>query len=125
MFVKRHPANRLLSLAVSLILITFASLSVCPALAASATGPHRCCKPRSGPEPAPENNGCRTRCAAVSESAVTPVSLHIGFSSLEQTFLPHTAASVPRPRAAGTVTPAADTTATRRPIYERTSALLI
>jgi len=56
---------------------------------------------------------------------VTPVLLSIGFSSLEQIFLPRTVAYVPRPRAASSATPAVDATATQRPIYERTSALLI
>jgi hypothetical protein len=125
MFVKRHPSNRLLSLAVSLILITLAILGVCPVMAGSTADSHNCCKPQSSPEPASESSDCRVKCASTAESAVTPVLLHIGFSSLEQTVLPRTVAPIPHPRAASSVTLAVDTTATQRPIYERTSALLI
>jgi hypothetical protein len=125
MFVKRHRSIRLLSLAVSLILATLAALSVCPVLAASVADSHSCCKPQSGPEPASENSNCRAKCAAAAEPAVTPVLLSIGFSSLEQIVLPLAVASVPCPRAASSVTPAVDATAMQRPIYERTSALLI
>jgi hypothetical protein len=125
MFVKRHPSNQLLSVVVSLILITLAILGVCPVLTASVAGPHSCCKPQPGPGPASENSDCRAKCAAAAELAVTPVLLSIGFSSLEKIFLPRTVVSVLCPRAASSVTPAVDTAATQRPIYERTSALLI
>jgi len=125
MFVKRHPSNRLLSVVVSLILATLATVSLCPALTASVAGSHSCCKPQPGPEPASEDSDCRAKCAAAAEPAVTPVLLSIGFSSLEKTSLPRTVVSAPRPWAASSVTPAVDTAATQRPIYERTSALLI
>lgn len=125
MFVKRHPSNRLLSLVVSLILITLAMLGVCPVLAGSVADSHNCCKPQSSREPASENSDCWAKCSATAESAVTPVLLHIGFSSLEQTVLARTVAPIPHPRAAGSVALAVDTTATQRPIYERTSALLL
>jgi len=125
MFVEQHSSKRLLSLAVSLILMTLAILGVCPVLAGSVADSHDCCKPRSSPQPASENSDCRAKCAVSAESAVTPVLLNIGLSSLEQTVLPRTVAPIPHPRAARSVALAVDTTATQRPIHERTSALLI
>ena len=124
MFVTRHPSKRLLSLAVSFILITLATLSVCPVLTASATDSHSCCKPRSGHEPASESD-CRAKCAAAAATPVTPVLLNIGFFSLEQFSLAHTVACDSRPVAVYAATPAFDPAAAQRPIYERTSALLI
>jgi hypothetical protein len=123
MFVLRHLSNRLLSLAVSLILITLATLSVCPVLTASVADAHSCCKPRSGPGPASENSDCRAKCAASAATPVTPVLLNIGFFSLDQLSLAYTVA--PRSVAVHAATPAFDPAAPQRPIYERTSALLI
>ena len=126
MFLKKHFPTRLASLVVSFALGTVATLSVCPALAASLVDDtHHCCKTSGNATPASDNSSCRVKCAGSSTSVVTPIGLNAGASLLDLNSPARAEANAPdlnvEMRVARGIRPAGPL----RPLYERTSALLI
>ena len=125
MLVKTDLPARLGSFLVTFALAATVTLAVCPALASSAANDaHRHCKTSGGKAPAPDDSGCRLKCASASAPAV----ISAGFSGVAVSDDPWGGASehgLPQPSLGATPAPIPHTTGPPSPRSQRNAVLLI